>query len=316
MVHVGIEGCGPRIGRELRQPGVQRHGAAGPLAQAGVSGPPPYDHPRRSARHGRGRRRREGDEGMGDRARGDALHALVPAAHRHHRRETRLVSQSHERRQSRGRVFRQGADQGRARCVELPVGRHALHVRSARLHGVGSDQLAVAALQRRRGDARHPDGVRQLDRRNPGQEDAAPPLDGSPLEAGGPRAQAVRLVGRARRHDLRTRAGILPDRSVLLPVASRSHQRRPDAVRRHAAQGPGARRSVLRGDPGPRDGVHERRGGRALQGRRAGQDAPQRSRAEPVRNRAGLRERERRHRSPDDDHGDAAPHCAEIRPVR
>ena len=45
---------------------------------------------------------------------------------------------------------------------------------------------------------------------------------------------------------------------------------------------------------------------RALQGRRAGQDAPQRSRAEPVRDRADLRERQRRHRSSDDDDGDAA----------
>ena len=35
--------------------------------------------------------------------------------------------------------------------------------------------------------------------------------------------------------------------------------------------------------------------------RRAGQDAPQRSGAEPVRNRADLRERQRRHRPPDDD---------------
>ena len=33
-----------------------------------------------------------GDEGLGGRARRDALHALVPAADRHHRREARLVS--------------------------------------------------------------------------------------------------------------------------------------------------------------------------------------------------------------------------------
>ena len=45
---------------------------------------------------------------------------------------------------------------------------------------------------------------------------------------------------------------------------------------------------------------------RALQGRRAGEDAPQRSGAEPVRDRADLRERQRRHRSSDDDDGDAA----------
>ena len=34
---------------------------------------------------------------------------------------------------------------GRAGCVELPVRRHALHVRSARLHGMGSNQPALAA---------------------------------------------------------------------------------------------------------------------------------------------------------------------------
>ena len=45
----------------------------------------------------------------------------------------------------RRRVQRQGAGQGRARRVELPLGRHALDVRSARLHRLGSDQPAVAA---------------------------------------------------------------------------------------------------------------------------------------------------------------------------
>ena len=186
------------------------------------------------------------------------------------------------RRQSGRGVFGQGTGQGRARRVELPVGRHALHVRSARLHGVGSDEPAVAAQQRRRGDARHSDGVRQLDRRSARQEDAAAPLDGSALEAGRARAEAVRLDRRARRHDVRPRAGIFPDRPLLLPVAARPHQRRPHALRRDAAEGTGARRSVLRRHRRPRDGVHVGGRDRALQSRRAGQDAPQRSRAEPV----------------------------------
>ena len=51
-----------------------------------------------------------------------------------------------------------------------------------------------------------------------------------------------------------------------------------------------------------------------VQGRRPGQDAPQRGGAEPVRDRADLRERQRRHRPPDDGDGDAAPHRAEVRP--
>ena len=95
---------------------------------------------------------------------------------------------------------------------------------------------------------------------------------------------------------------------LLLPVAPRSDQRRPDAVRREAAEGPGARGSVLRRDPRSRDGVHDRGRDRAVQGRRAGEDAPQRSGAEPVRDRAGVRERQRRHRSSDDDDGDDAAH--------
>ena len=117
----------------------------------------------------------------------------------------------------------------------------------------------------------------------------------------------------ARHHDVRARAGIFPDRSVLLPVASRSHQRRPHAVRRQAAEGPGARGSVLRRDRRPRDGVHVGRRDRALQGRRAGEDAAQRGGAEPVRDRAGVRERQPRHRSSDDDDGDDEADGAEVR---
>ena len=122
----------------------------------------------------------------------------------------------------------------------------------------------VAPENRRRGHAGHPDRVRQLDRGSARQEDAAAPLDGSALQAGGARPEAVRIDSRTRRDDLRSRAGILPDRSLLLPVASRSHQRRPDAVRRQAAEGPGARGSVLRRDRRPGDGVHVGRGSGAL----------------------------------------------------
>ena len=146
-------------------------------------------------------------------------------------------------------VPRQGTDQGRAGRLELPVGRHALHLRGARLHGVGSDQPAVAARQRQQRHAGHSDGVRELDRRGARQEDAAAALDGSGLEAGGARAEAVRLDRRARVRDLRSRAGILPDRSQLLFRASRPDQRRPHALRRQAAEGPGDGRSVLRRHP-------------------------------------------------------------------
>ena len=52
----------------------------------------------------------------------------------------------------------------------------------------------------------------------------------------------------------------------------------------------------------------------AVQARRAGEDAAQRSRAEPVRDRADLRKRQRRRRPPDDDDGDAEEDRAEVRP--
>jgi hypothetical protein len=63
---------------------------------------------------------------------------------------------------------------------------------------------------------------------------------------------------------VRPGTGILPDRPLLLPVASGSDQRRPHAVRGDAAERPGARRSVLRQHPRPRHGVHERGGERAV----------------------------------------------------
>ena len=204
--------------------------------------------------------------------------------------------------------------QGRAGRLELSVRRHALHLRGARLHRVGSDQPALAPLQRRLRHAGDPDRLRELDRRNARQEDAAAALDGSAVQAGRPRVEAVRLDRRARDHDLRPGAGIFPDRPALLPVASRSDQRRPHAVRRQAAEGPGARGPVLRRDRRARDGLHVRRRGGAVQGRRAGEDAPQRSGAEPVRNRPDLRERQPRHRSSDDDDGDDAADGAEVRP--
>ena len=166
----------------------------------------------------------------------------------------------------------------------------------------------MAAEERQRHDARDSDRVRQLDGRGARQEDAAASLDGGALEAGRARAQALRFEGRSRRHDLRPRAGVLPDRPELLPVAPRPDQRGPHAVRREAAEGAGARGSVLRRHRRSRDGVHVGGRDRALQGRRAGEDTSQRGRAEPVRDRADLRERQPRHRSSDDDDGDDAPH--------
>ncbi len=259
-----------------------------------------------------GRRRGLGLEGLGRGTRGVALHALVPAHDRHHRREARLVLLAHRRRRLDGRVQRQGTGQGGARRLELSVGRHAQHLRGPRLHRLGPDQPAVAAGHRQLGHPGHSDGVRELDRRVTRQEDAAAPLDGSAVGAGHPRAEAVWRAGLARDRHVRTRAGILPDRPALLLQPARPHQRRAHAVRRPSAQGAGAGRPVLRGHPRARAGLHGRGRDRALQGGRADQDAPQRSGPVAVRAGADLREHERRHRPPDDDDGGAEAHRAEV----
>ena len=98
-----------------------------------------------------------------------------------------------------------------------------------------------------RRDAGHPDRVRQLDRRGARQEDAAAALEGSALEAGGAHPEAVRLEGRSA---CMTTCGpeqeyFLIDRQFYLQP-SRPDQRRPHAVRRQAAEGPGARGPLLR----------------------------------------------------------------------
>ena len=80
----------------------------------------------------------------------------------------------------------------------------------------------------------------------------------------------------------------------------------PHAVRRQAAEGPRARRPLLRLDPRADPRVHARGRARAAEARRAGQDAPQRGRAGAVRDRADLRELERRLRPPAADDAGAA----------
>ena len=227
-------------GRDLRIARLQRLGAAGPAAEGGLPGAARHGDQGPLARDVHGGCRGLGAQGLGGRARRVALHPLVPADDRHHRREARLVLRADRRRRLDGRVQRQGAGQGRARRVELPVGRHAQHLRGPRLHRLGSDQPAVAAAEPQLGHAGDPDGVCQLDRRVARQEDAAAPLDGGAVGAGGARAEAVRRAGVAGHRDLRPRTGVLPDRPHLLLQPARPHQRRPDPVRRPAAQGPGA----------------------------------------------------------------------------
>ena len=141
---------------------------------------------------------------------------------------------------------------------------------------------ALAAGEPQRLDAGHPDGVCELDRRSARQEDAAAAQPGSAVGAGPARPEAVWQRRHARHHDVRSRAGVLPDRPALLFQPPGPHQRGPHAVWRQAAQGPGAGGPVLRRHPRARPRLHDGVRDRAVQGGRARQDAAQRSGAQPV----------------------------------
>ena len=95
--------------------------------------------------------------------------------------------------------------------------------------------------------------------------------------------RALKLFGndqrRARVHDDRPRAGVLPDRRAVLLRAARPGHHRPHAVRRQAAEGPRARRPLLRLDPGADPRLHARH--RA----RAGRSSASRSRPATTRSR-------------------------------
>ena len=185
--------------------------------------------------------------------------------------------------------------QGEPDASSLPDRRHPCHVRGPRLHRLGPD---VAGLHPREPERRapvHPDRVHVLDRRGARSQDPAAALDGRALRRGDPRARPARRRGRlARLHDDRLRAGVLPHRRAVLLRTTRPGHHRTHAVRRQAAEGPRARRPLLRLDPRADPRLHARRGAGTGEARRADQDPPQRGRAEPVRGRADLRELERR----------------------
>ena len=79
--------------------------------------------------------------------------------------------------------------------------------------------------------------------------------------------RALTLLGdrgrQARVHDGRPRAGVLPDRRAVLLRAPGPLHDRPHAVRRQAAQGPRARRPLLRLDPRAHPRLHARDRARA-----------------------------------------------------
>ncbi len=276
-------------------------------AQARLQGAAAHARARRGARHLARRRRRSGDEGMGAREGRDALHPLVPAADQLDRGEARLLLRACRRRHRDRGVLRQGADPGRARRLLLPHRRHPRDLRGARLHRLGPHEPGVHAREPQRRAAVHPHRVHVLDGRGARPQDPAAALDGRALRRRHPRARAARRRrGRARVHDDRMRAGVLPDRRAVLLRTPRPAHHRAHAVRRQAAEGARARRPLLRLDPRAHPRLHARRRGRAGEARGADQDAPQRGRSQPVRGRADLRELQRRRRSPDDHDADHA----------
>ena len=261
------------FGENVFSQAVQRHR----LPEGHLQAPAAHARAGRAARPVARRRRRARHEGVGAREGRHPLHPRLPAAHRPHRREARLVLRPGRRRRGARRVLRQGADPGRARRLVVPHRRRARDLRGARLHGLGPHQPGVHPREPERRAALHPDGVRVVDRRGARRRR-------SRCCARWTRSRAPRS-GRCgcsattrppRVHHRRARAGVLPDRRAVLLRAPRPDQHRPHAVRRQAAEGPRARRPLLRLDPRARARLHDGLRARAGQARRAGQDPPQR----------------------------------------
>ena len=270
---------------------------------------------RRGARPEPGRRGRRGDEGLGAGERRHPLHPHLPAADRLDRGEARLLLRAGRRGQGARRLLRQGADPGRARRLLLPDRRRPRHLRGPRLHRLGPDQPRLHPREPERGAALHPDRLRLLDRRGARREDPAAALDGRALALGDQGAAAARRRGEpARLHHGRARAGVLPDRRAVLLRAPRPDRHRPHPVRRQAAEGPRARRPLLRLDPRAGARLHDGVRTGDAEARHPGQDPPQRGRAGAVRDRADLRELQRRLRPPAAADADAGKRRPPLRP--
>ena len=159
------------------------------------------------------------------------------------------------------RVQRQGTGQGRAGRLVVPLRRHPRHVRGPRLHRLGPDQPGLHPGEPQRRDARHPDRVRlswtgeALDKKTP--------LLRSMEALSNQALRILKLFGNTDAKKVFTTVG--PEQEYFLIDKNFFYARpdlincRPHAVRRQAAQGPGAGGPVLRHDPGARAGLHGRR---------------------------------------------------------
>ena len=108
---------------------LQRQASAGAAVEDGPFGAGERRSRAESHSTSRPLTRRSRPERLGAGAWCDPLHALVPADDGNHRREARLVSLADVRWVGDRRVQGQGVDQRRTGRVELPLGRHALHLR-------------------------------------------------------------------------------------------------------------------------------------------------------------------------------------------
>ena len=224
------------------------------------------------------------------------------------RREARLVLQPGRRRHRDRRVLRQGADPGRAGRLVVPDRRHPRDVRGPRLHRLGPDLAGVHPREpeRRAASASRRRSCRGRARRWTRRSRCCARWTRCRRSA----LRALKLFGDKTSQRVFTTVG--PEQEYFL-IDEQYYYERPDlyttgphAVRRQAAEGPRARRALLRLDPRARARLHARDRARAAPARRAGQDPPQRGRPGAVRARADLRELERRLRPPAaDDAGDA-----------
>ena len=247
----------------------------------------------RKARPGRRRRRRRGHEGLGHREGRHALRPRLLPADRPDGREARQLPRrptatagrspsSPARQLIQGEPDASSFPSGGIRATFEARGYTAWDVTSPAyiLENPNGTTLCI------------PTAFVLVDRRGARQEDAAAALDAGAERAGPADPEAVRHTtdGACVVVDGRPRAGILPDRPQLLLRPARPAQRRPHAVRRQAAEGPGVRRPLLRRDSRARAGLHAGGRARAVQAGRSGQDAAQRSGAGAVRNRARVRD--------------------------
>ena len=196
--------------------------------------------PREEARPRDRAHRRAGDQGVGDLARRDALHALVPAADRPHRREARRVP--HVRRRPASPWSRSAArSSSRAsptRRASRPAACARRGKRAATRRGTRRSPVFIVESGGVR-DAVHSVGLHRLQRRSARRDDAAAPQLRRALREGDRAARAARRQGRAARlHDARARAGVFPHRPRALRAAPRPRDgraARSSARRRRAA---------------------------------------------------------------------------------